>query len=50
MSFTTFIYSALVALGVFSFDAWYHGDDINLKIDVPKQYKTEQFLLVKNIP
>ncbi len=38
MNFTTFIYSALVALGVFSFDAWYHGDDINLKIDVPKGY------------
>ena len=38
MSFTNFLYTGLLALGIFSFDAWYHGGEINLEINIPKGY------------
>ena len=38
MGFTGLLYTGLLALGVFSFDAWHHGGEINLEINVPKGY------------
>jgi len=38
MGLTTLIYTSLLALGVFSFDAWHHGGEINLEINIPKGY------------
>ena len=38
MDLTSLFFAGLLALGVFSFDAWQHGGEINLEINMPKGY------------
>ena len=38
MDFTTILFAGLLTLGIFSVDAWQHGGEINLEINMPKGY------------